>query len=301
MIDFKKLCQDYHIPIFLSGKNVSPGWQNIRCPMGCGDKSNHMGFSPTGSFVCWRCGSAPFKKVLSRLLHIDENEISSVIRQYGGHVVHQPSQEQAVRIGSSKFKFPSNTDKMTERHKKYLESRGFDPDKLEREWGLLGTGPLSVLDNVNFKHRIVAPINWDNRIVSFQARDYTNRQTLRYLTCPPQREIILHKNILYGDQEKWQDKIIVVEGITDCWRFGPENSCAVFGIEFKITQVHEMKKHFEKMIVVFDKESQAQEQAEKLVWELRFRKVKAIKRTVDDDPASMTQNDADAFLRQIKF
>lgn len=299
MIDIQKLYKDYNINYSTSGKNVSAGWVATKCPF-CQDTGNHLGFSPVGTFSCWKCGKHPFKIAIVKLLHVNEDEVYSIVRKYdtGLRRIYSESDDVKLRIGNRKFKFPSNTTKLTERQKNYLTSRNFDADKLEREWHLLGTGPASVLDNISYKHRIVAPIYWNRECVSFQARDYTNKQTLRYITCPKQREIVHHKNIVYGNQEKWTNTAIIVEGITDVWRFSAR-SCATFGIEYTQTQIHVIAKNFERAFVIFDSEEQAQKQAEKLVAELLFRNVDAMKIEVDDDPGSMSQDDADYLVKSL--
>lgn len=300
MIDIQKLYKDHNIPFWTSGPNVANGWVNIRCVMGCQDVSNHLGFSPQGNFACWKCGSHPLRKVLSRLLRISEDEVSSVIRQYGGraHRRHFDDDETRIRIGTQKFQFPSNTDAMNHRHKQYLINRKFDPDKLEREWKLFGTGPISSLDGIDFKHRIVAPIYWNGKCVSFQARDFTNKSKLRYITCPGSRELVQHKSIIYGKQDEWQNSTIVTEGIFDVFRFGPK-TVATFGIEYTIAQVYVISRRFKRVFVVFDSESQAQEQARRLVAELQFRNVDAIQITIENDPGSMDQDDADYLVKQL--
>ena len=50
---------------------------------------------------------------------------------------------------------------------------------------------------------------------------------------------------------------------------------------------------------MFDDDPQAQEQAEKLMVELRFRGVKARREDVTGDPASLSQEDADCFVREL--
>jgi len=183
-------------------------------------------------------------------------------------------------------------------HRKYLIRRKFDPDKLEREWGLLGTGPVSRLDRINYSRRILIPIHWDGKLVSFQTRDITGRSELKYLACSLEREKIPHKTILYGKQEAWNDTGICVEGVTDVWRLGPA-AFAVFGIEYKPQQVRLIAKTFHRVAVVFDDDPQAVVQADKLVAELRFRGVDAWRVDIVGDPGDMDQDDADYLVREI--
>jgi hypothetical protein len=298
MIDIKKLCQDYHIQFWESGKNVAAGWINLKCPF-CTDTSNHLGFSPQGHFVCWKCGSHPLKKVLQKILRIDEQDLSRIFRDYGGAKQRiADTVEERVKIGVDKFQFPSNIGPMLKSHHTYLNNRNFNSKQLERWWNLLGTGPIAKLDNIDFKYRIIIPIMWDEKVVSFQARDYTNKQTLRYITCPKNREIVHHKHILYGLQNNWTDTGIIVEGVTDVWRLGPR-ACATFGIEYTLAQVREIKKHFKRVYILFDCEPQAQEKAYELSAELNFRGISNEVIMIENDPGSMNQTVADMLVNQL--
>ena len=187
-----------------------------------------------------------------------------------------------------------------------MEKRGFDANYLETKYGLLGTGPVSSLDGINYKFRIVAPIYWFDKQVSFQARDITNRSKLKYITCPKDLELVFHKDILYGNW--WQlahylpqvsnDTGIIVEGITDVWRYG-NYAYATFGIKYTPTQVRLIANIFKRVAVMFDNETQAIIQANKLVAELKFRGVDAWTVSIDGDPGSMKQSEADELVKDI--
>jgi DNA primase len=297
-----KLYADYGIVSYTEGKNVSPGWVNTQCPH-CDDQSNHLGFNPESqSYHCWRCGAHRTTDTLALLLHVSEREAYQVFLSYGGkthrnRIISSPVQSK-ISVPEI-LKLPSNTEALAANHKRYLERRGFDPDRLEREWGLLGTGPIAKLDHIDFKHRIIAPIMWDGRQVSFQGRDITDKHTLKYITCPKDRELMFHKHILYGKQSEWKDTIIIVEGITDVWRFGT-SSCGTFGIKYTHEQLRKIAKNFSRVAVIFDgNELQARVQADKIVGELRFRGVDAFRVDITGDPGSMKQSDADYLVKQL--
>ena len=98
------------------------------------------------------------------------------------------------------------------------------------------------------------------------------------------------------------ESVICTEGVFDVWRLG-KDSVATFGIEFTRQQVRELAK-FRQVLVLFDKGTQAQKQAEKLVSELKFRGVDTenISREISaSDPADMTQKEADEFLLNFGF
>ena len=295
-----KLFQDYNIAYASeTDRHYREGWINTPCPFCKTDNpGNHLGFPENGhAFVCWRCGVHSLRKTIAKLLHVDESEAHSIIKKYHGIITH--TTEEIKRTPRKKsHRLPSNTEKLTEKHYKYLIKRGYDAEKIERVWGLRGTGTFSKLDNLDFKHRIIAPIHWDNKQVSFQSRDITGKHALKYITCPEKRELIHHKHIIYCKQEKLQQTAICVEGITDVWRFG-ECAFATFGIKYTQKQLRLISKLFKRVAVIFDDEDQAIIQAKKLVSDLRFRHVDAFHIEIKGDPGSMSQDDANYLIKTI--
>ena len=110
--------------------------------------------------------------------------------------------------------------------------------------------------------------------------------------------MIRHQSILYGKQEAWKNIGICVEGVTDVWRLG-FSSFATFGISFTPSQVRNIVKHFKKVVILFDDDPQAQEQAKKLMGELRFRGVETWKENIVGDPAGLNQDDANSLVKEI--
>ena len=296
-MDVIKLYNDFGIPYQSEGhKHCRPGWVNTPCPFCTGNPGLHLGVPLDGGpFVCWRCGPKPPAKAVAKLLNITEPKARSVIKQYQGQSV---AKEIKRKPRKKSHKLPSNTTTLTKRHKQYLYRRNFDPEKLEREWKLMGTGPTAKLDFVDYKHRIVAPIVWNKEQVSFQARDITTKSPVKYKACPEERELIKHKHVLYGKAEKWSDTGICVEGITDVWRLGPK-SFATFGIKYTKKQLRIISKSFSRVFVVFDDDLQAIEQANQLIKELHFRGVKAKRIDIKGDPGDMNQDEADYLVKNL--
>jgi len=293
------LFNDYNIPYSTQGKNNTPGWVNVTCPY-CGDHSTHLGYNiGENYFHCWRCGGHPIVETISKLTHLSEKEAKQLIKQYNLASTPVITKEPIVRIHQKHLKLPSNATPLTYQHKEYLAGRGFDPDYLEQTWNLLGTGPISTLCGTDYKHRILIPFIWEDRFVSFTTRDITGKARQRYKSCPREMEVVHHKDIVYGLQSKWKDIGICVEGPADAWRFG-RYGFATAGIEFTHKQVRVIAKHFKRVAVCFDNEPQAIAQANKLVAELRFRGVDAFRVNVENDPGSMPQDEANAFVKEIK-
>ena len=294
-MDIISLLTDFNVPYWEKGKNVSPGWIGVQCPF-CDDASNHLGFNlSSGYWRCWRCGFHPAELTISKLLNVSTVQAELIMKRYDLPVT--PHKEEETK-NEKPFTLPFGTGPLAPNHKRYLERRDFDAEQLESEWSLKGTGPSSRLDGINFRFRIIIPVIWNIKTVSFTSRDITGKHQLRYISCPKEREIIHHKNILYGQQRYWGDSGICVEGPADAWRFG-RRSFATFGIEVTPLQIREMCRVFRRIAVIFDNEPQAVISAEKLVSELRFRKVEAFRIDIKNDPGSMIQSEADYLIKQL--
>lgn len=294
-----QLYKDFNVPFATEGhKHCREGWVNTTCPFCTGNPGMHLGYNMADNYyVCWRCGWKATHKALALLIHVSEKEAKEIARKYGGksHVKSTVT----VKVGQKKFRLPPSTAPMNDRHKRYLTKRKFDPEVIEKIWDVQGTGPISLMDGISFSHRLVIPIYWENRIVSFQTRDITAKHSLRYITCPEQREIVKHKHIFYqAIPTKDYDACICVEGVTDAWRFG-YGAIATFGIKYTKYQVREISKRFKKVFVVFDDDPQAIKQSEKLTAELILRGVDAYSIKIQGDPGDMAQTDADALKKEL--
>jgi len=278
-------------------KHCRPGWLNMPCCWCAGNPGLHLGWDlEREHFYCWRCGGHPTVKTLARLSGKSPSQIRQLMREYGGRPRFHFQPKRAPRAKG--FRLPSNIGPLQSQHHRYLLSRGFNSKELEREWGLLGTGPISMLDGRDYKNRIIAPIVWDGHTVSFQGRSISTTSGIKYKACPKDRELINHKHILYGKQEHWTETGICVEGITDVWRLGP-SAFATFGIEYSIQQVKLMAWNFRRIFVMFDDDPQAVRQAEKLVADLRFAGVEAYRKPVEGDPGGMRQEDAHDLVNRL--
>lgn len=300
MISIEQIYKDYGI-YYEPQQN---GWINTTCPF-CDDTKAHLGCAPDSlTFNCWRCGWHPTKETIAKLLNIRESDVSALLKQY--NLRKRPARDKKEfnrKINIHPFRYPEPYDsKLGKVHKKYLKKRGFDPIYMEKEWDLISTGPVSFLDKLDYKYRIIIPIIWNGEVVSFQSRDVTEQSKFKYMVCPPEREKIHHKNIIYGNQEYWEyNRVgIITEGVTDVWKLGPL-ACATFGMKFTMPQVLEMAHQFDRIFIVFDSEKQAQKQAKKLAIKLRMLRKEVYIQTVgkNKDPGDLTQEDADHFVRQL--
>ena len=285
------------------GRHYREGWANTECPHCTGSFGYHLGFNLTSLYYsCYRCGFHPTLKTLELLLNQDTITVKRLIKEYSvsskNTNIRSVTKEAKIRL--KPFKYPTHTsDHFKKVHLDYIMSRGFeDPKKLIEEFKLLTTTPFSVLDKIKYDYRILAPIYWEDNVVSFQARDYGGHHPMRYLACPMARETMHHKYILYMNPRGSSRIGFCVEGIVDVWRF-PKNGFAVFGIEYTQQQVRVIAKLYDVVYMMFDPEPQAQKKAMMLKAALEFRNVKVENIILSSDPGDMAQGEADRLTKNL--
>ena len=292
--DALRFFRDHRIEHTTIHHHCSPGWVNIHCPF-CPPserKNFHLGVEPsTGGVNCWRCGGHTLWELVRRLT---KTPVKEVFGKYGGGSGVKFVQDESI-IRPSILSLPPGTGPIGAKHKTYLEKRGFDPDHLIQEWGLLGTGPLGP-----YKDRIVIPVHKDGEMVSYTSRDITGRSPLRYKNCPTEQEVFPLKDTLYGLDKVVGDSVVVVEGPTDAWRVGP-GAVATFGIAWTKAQMV-MLTRFNRVSILFDKEIQAQKQAYSLANELGWvvNESVVIQGMKADDPGKMDKEEVER-LRSISL
>jgi len=295
-MDVIRLFRDFGVEHLTEGhKHCRPGWINVPCPYCSGHTGYHLGWNIQDEFwACWRCGWHPPLKTFSLLTNLPEYEIKTMLPAYGINRTLVVQKDIVKKV----FQLPSNTIPIGNNHKRYLSNRGFDWKEIEKTWGIMGTGPLSKLDDIYYKFRIIIPFTWNGETVTFDSRDVTGKQQNKYMACPIERELVEHKKILYGNQEHWTDTGICVEGPTDVWRLGVQ-ACATSGIKYTYAQVKVLAATFKRVAVIYDDETQAQRQAKKLVAELKFRGVDAENIKIKGDPGGLSQMEADKLVKSI--
>ena len=273
-------------------KHYRSGWVNVPCPFCVGSPGFHLGFYiPKSYWNCYRCGWHNQTEVVKDLLNVSWEEAKRVAVQYGGRPVS--AKEAPLKDTPSKIVFPRGTDVLGSRHRRYLFERGFDPDILAEEWGILGTGPSGP-----YKFRIIVPIHLNNKVVSYQGRDITDASPFKYKACPMEQEVVSHRNVLYGIDNVRSHTVLVTEGVTDVWRLGP-GAVATFGVEWSIAQASRLK-DFPRVCILYDAERQAQKRAEALGGVIAgFGSDVLILQTPFDkpDPGSLTDVEAREFMR----
>ena len=294
--DFERICNNNGIDIaHSSNRHYRNGWINIHCPFCEGSRDYHLGYNIQQKyFRCWRCGWHSVYEVLSVL--VGGNEVGELVKQCR---TSRPVSIETLHIHKTtrKCKLPIVYDTMPVRAKKYLRARRFSPSKLEALWDVRYARTVS-----KYKGRLVIPIYFNGQLVSFQTRDITGRSKLRYITASKDNEVIHHKHIVYGYDNIPADTTIIVEGVTDVWRFGYGAVCT-FGIEYTQEQVRLLSTIPNRYILFDQTEKQAIKQGEKLASELSCfdgnTGVIVLDKYKSRDPAELPQSYADLIMEKV--
>lgn len=316
--DIVQFLEDHDIQYWTSGRNVRKNNVNITCPF-CGDHdysgNNHLGIDlKTKTFNCWICSAGKNKVIISlimRLLNCSYGKANQLIKKYNNEILSRLSSEnreykdispdknyEPNQCLTPSFKFLRDlSGEFPKLHVEYLKNRNFDPDFLIPKFKLRATNNIG-----NFKFRIVAPIILDNQIISFLTRDVTNKASIPYLPLPDNQSIIPYKNSIYNIDNCKSGSILIVEGITDCWRFG-DNCGATMSYNFTNQQINLLvKKRIKNCFIMFDAEPEAQQKAKDLQIKLLPFMDHVERLELDKgDPAELPQSEADALKKELKL
>lgn len=292
MFDVKEFYQDYSIQGTEEGhKHCRPGWIQTPCPFCTGNPGVHLGFNYSGNFYsCWRCGFHSVLEVVQHFTGLYWHKAKELLDEY--QTVHSIKYTPGVVHNASTIKLPYGCTDLSTQHKQYLKKRGF-PLSIIRDWDLYASGPVG-----DYKHRIIAPIYYNNILVSYQGRDWTEKSGLKYKACAQENEIIDHKNILYGLDYVKGPKCILVEGVTDAWRLG-HGAVACFGIKTKASQILLLAERFTEVAIMFDDDPQAIIQADTIGGELDLMGIGVTMCSIKGDPGGLSQKKANKYKKRL--
>jgi hypothetical protein len=297
-VDVLRLLRDFHVPHADGALTRRPDWVHVHCPFCAGVPDWHLGYNlRKGYWNCWRCGGKSWERVARALAGLSYAELLARYGREGepgaSRFAPLPAAERPLRREAV---LPLGCGPMGERHRDYLAGRGFDPERLEREWGLLGTG-LTGPD----KLRVVAPVPWRGRTATWQGRDVTGKAKAKYRACPPEMEARPIKSCLYGLERADPERgCLVVEGIADAWRMGA-GAVATFGTEWTLAQAN-LLLPFARVFVLFDSgEEAARRHSDALCAYLVERGVPVVEQLDlgEGDPGELTQNEADHIMKEV--
>jgi len=260
MLNLESFCRDHRIDYITEGHHhTHQGWAQIHCVFcSSGTDGWHLGFSlEGGNFSCWRCGSHSNWDVIGAIINTRNGaKIAEVLDKYD---TGRRAQRAKAITRKKKIKTPPGTGPIGRAHRKYLETRNFDPDQLVEEWGIQGTKYLSGAWN----WRIILPIhNKTGEVVSYTGRTIKHDTKPKYKMSDNVDMVEDPKGLLYGIDKIPGDSIIVVEGPADVWGIG-FGAVALLGIDWTTEQANQIRK-YKNRYIIFDPEELAQKRA----WEL---------------------------------
>jgi len=297
IVDMNALFKANGIRIAQSGeRHYRSNWIHTACPFCSGHSGNHLGFSLQANiFTCHRCGRHGKFKTIAALLNMSLKDAVNLAKNFSGNMIALPQRVERVHIAEDDFKLPG-TETASSLCREYLQGRGFDADRLFRKWELRYTGNTG-----RYKFRILCPITYLAKAVSFTARDITGRQQERYLSAFPDDEVRSAKRCLYGEKfARRFKKVIVVEGPADAWRIG-HGAVATLGTKWKPIQAKLITEWDASFILYDPGEPDAQDRAERLCHEVSLyrghkSRVLDIRGTDGRDPGEFTKDE----VREIR-
>lgn len=281
-MDLKQLLDEYGVRYAEGGshRHVREGWLGLNCPW-CDDEGKfHLGVHlGTLRSSCWRCGRHDLGEALSLLARMPIGKARRIIRDLPKHFrIASEAPQQRGRLLT-----PVGLQSLPKPHRKWLNSRGLNPDSMERLWGLRGIGIAGRLS-----WRIWAPVHMNGEVVSWTTRTIGNNES-RWLHARPDEEAFPIKSLLYG-WDYVRGSVIVVEGPSDVWRVGP-GTVATFGVVPTTSQIR-MLCSVPRRVICFDREWRAQQAAKQLAKQLQcFPGETLVVELESTDPGSATDEE----------
>ena len=191
---------------------------------------------------------------------------------------------------------PPGLGPLGKRHRQYLRRRGYNPDRLLRDWELIGTEHLS---GPAWSWRIIFPIlNREGRVVAYGGRSLSDKTKPKYRLPEDSQITVNPKSLLYGIHHVEGDAVVVVEGPADVRRLG-KGSVATLGTGWNVEQAVQLKR-FQRRYIMMDPDSSGQEQGEKLAnWLGMYSGETEIIEGLFCDPGDLDQKEADQIMKEL--
>jgi hypothetical protein len=300
---------------FLADYGIEQGtpsrdYLNCRCDW-CGGSSTSphpLGIHKSKGFAtCWRCGGGkPLRQVVQRLTGCRPDEVQDILDAYA----YAPATEQRHTASRVPDCHPPG-EPLTKPYRDYLATRGFDPDWIALEHGVLAAGPRCHWDagvplsedwkGQWFSERLIIPIHdHTGKVVNFQGRTIRKDELIRYKGARVDKVPMHHKHLLYGEHRARRDLVVVGEGVMDQWKLG-RGVVATFGTSLTVFQVLRLSR-FRRVLFAFDSEPEAQAKAIRWAKEVAALGTKAEVVDLelgDRDAGDLTDKEAGAVRREL--
>jgi len=283
--------KQYEIPFWTHGKNVSDGAINVKCPY-CNDHSNHMGvFIEDMVFSCWRCNrKGPFHILFSTLTGLPVKTCQELVEE-----TEQDFKEPVSAQIKAKFEVHPVSEYMFEAKEidwpELCEDLDFEYPLLRAYMKRRNISKQTLLhENCKmckygrYSQRLIIPVFFNKKLVSYQAADMTGKAELKYDTAKGNIN-----NFLLG-YDNIDDIMILSEGALDKWRIG---DAAVFTFGTSLTDIQKnliLSKPLKYLVFAWDSDAfwKARKQAE--YFRPFIENVCIIKLPDGEDPDSLGHN-----------
>jgi len=308
-IDVEEYLQDRGIPYGQSNtKNVGRAGVGINCPF-CGDHShsggNHLGIKlDTKQWFCWICGSGRGKHFISLVVKLENcsyRQAKEILTKYTHSDIGQLQtfNDDDLRAFKGRFSLPFEAKtELLSAHRKYLESRNFDPDFIFNKYNLRCVGPPSKYWNL----MLIVPIFYHRTMVSYLGADITRQRDNKYKNALIEESRIPVNETIYNFDNATHTAI-VVEGVTDVWRIGD----GVVGLYTKHATTQQLKilSGFGRVFIMLDSDANdpialnQQSPSDKLANELSPFTETEIIELDEGDPADLKEDDVKHLRREL--
>ena len=300
-----------------SGKNVGRDEINICC-IDCGEDGYHLGINlKKQMYHCWKCdigGTLAF--LISRFENCSYQKaveliskpnrkldgLEKTISDYQISIINNITNN-TNKIATTIFKLPPFPKFLMDESKniifklqavQYLCNRGITSEIIKK-------ANLHYCYYGKYKNRIIVPIYYQNKLVNFLGRTWDIEAKKRYINCPNDQSLISSKKLLYNYDNIQQnvERLIIVEGVFDCFKSGLNRTVATLGtaVTFEQKQLI-LKLNPKELIILFDGEAYS-DAIELANWfNFYIKKIKVIKLPYSIDPGSCSYSEIDKYINE---
>lgn len=259
-----ELLEKYDIEYATSGKNIGRGYIGLNPCVSCGDARWHCAVNTNTYWThCFVCGQkSHISNYISRITKTSYSKVKADFREVSIDYAHQKDETTTNNL----VKYPPGFHEgLNQNCKNYLYNRGFDPEELTFKYNLMYSDWTHTL----WKNRLIIPIFYNNKVVSYLGRTLYKGVDPRYKNANNDDVIIPVKQSLYGIDEVSRHAVLV-EGITDKWKFGA-GAVATLGVGVTNSQINRLRKSgVEKITVLFDPDKAGESAARKIAQKINL-------------------------------
>jgi DNA primase len=301
----KELLDKYEVPYIEKGKNIGTDFYGMNCPF-CEDDSNHLGINRNkGYFTCWRCrASGSFFELLQQVAGVTWSEfqrdlkIGNITTESALARIHktihgekeEEETEDIKKCVLPKFVYPIRKSTDLPLLDKFLNRRGYTiQDCIEHNCYYGRAGEMT--------HRLIIPVHFDGKLVSFTGADMTGTSRLKYKTSSTKIN-----NYLYNFDtlaERGMTRMVITEGIFDVWRIGEEGVCT-FGTHITKPQRDLILcLQLDELVIAWDEDAYWKAREEVKQFQPFISSIKIVKFPKNEDPDSYGKKYGTRGLRKL--